>query len=302
MYVSPLMLRVYVCIDTRVYLIISAPRSVKRGVLSANPQLRSPRVWCRGHRKSPENPVLKGRILLCGQVLERTGALRTIAESMKTVLYCRVSTLDQTLEHQQHQAEQAGFRPDLVLADHGVSGVSTRLRERPEGKRLFDVLREGDVLVVRWIDRLGRNYQDVTDTIREFIRRQIRIETVINRMTFDGTTTDPMKQAVRDALIAFMAATAQSQAEVIKEAQKAGIAHAQAIDDGTKYRGRKPTFNLEQFRLVQDLLRQGIAISAIAQTTGLKRQSIYRIQSRPEQQLAALQAWYASESTDQHLR
>jgi putative DNA-invertase from lambdoid prophage Rac len=163
---------------------------------------------------------------------------------MKTVLYCRVSTLDQTLEHQRVQAEQAGFKPDVVVADHGISGVATRLCERPEGKRLFDILRGGDCLVMRWIDRLGRNYQDVTDTIREFIRRQIRIETVINRMTFDGTTTDPMQQAVRDALIAFMAATAQSQAEVIKEAQKAGIAHAQANDDGTKYRGRKPTFTM----------------------------------------------------------
>jgi putative DNA-invertase from lambdoid prophage Rac len=91
-----------------------------------------------------------------------------------------------------------------------------------------------------------------------------------------------MQQAVRDSLIAFMAATAQSQAEVIKEAQKAGIAHVQANDGGMKYRGRKPTFNFEQFRLVQDLLRQGIAISVIAQTTGLKRQSIYRIQSKPE--------------------
>ena len=215
---------------------------------------------------------------------------------MKTVLYCRVSTLDQTLEHQRVQAEQAGFQPDLVLADHGVSGVATRLCERPEGRRLFDILRGGDVLVVRWIDRLGRNYADVTDTIRDFIRRQIRIETVINRMIFDGTTTDPMQQAVRDALIAFMAATAQSQAEVTKEAQKAGIAHAKANDDGTKYRGRKPTYNLEQFRLVQELLRQGIPVSAIAQTTGLKRQSIYRIQSKPQQQLAALQAWYPAQS------
>lgn len=59
----------------------------------------------------------------------------------------------------------------------------------------------GDTLVVRWIDWLGRNYADVTDTIREFIRRQIRIETIINRITFDGTTTDPMQQAARDALI-----------------------------------------------------------------------------------------------------
>jgi putative DNA-invertase from lambdoid prophage Rac len=190
---------------------------------------------------------------------------------MKTVLYCRVSTLDQTLDHQRVQAEQAGFQPDLILADHGISGVATRLQDRKEGRRLFDVLREGDTLVVRWIDRLGRNYQDVTDTVREFIRRQIRIETVINRMTFDGSTADPIKQAVRDSLVAFMAATAQAQAEISKETQRAGIAHARANDDGTKYRGRKPTFTLEQFAVVRELLNQGVGISAIAKTMGLKR-------------------------------
>ena len=141
---------------------------------------------------------------------------------MKTVLYCRVSTVDQTLDHQRTHAHQNGFKPDLVLADHGVSGVSTHLCERPEGRRLFDILREGGTLVVRWVDRLGRNYQDVTDTVRELIRRGIRVETVINRMTFDGTTTDPMQLAIRDSLSAFMAAMAQAQAEVMKEAQKAG--------------------------------------------------------------------------------
>ena len=166
---------------------------------------------------------------------------------MKSVLYCRVSTVDQTLDHQRTQALQVGFTPDLVLADHGVSGVSTRLCERPEGRRLFDILREGDTLVVRWVDRLGRNYQDVTDTVREFIRRGIRVETVINRMTFDGTTTDPMQQAIRDSLMAFMAAMAQAQAQVTKEAQKAGIAHALAHDDGTKYRGRKPHSRVTSF-------------------------------------------------------
>ena len=214
---------------------------------------------------------------------------------MKTVLYCRVSTLDQTLEHQRTQAHQVGFKPDLVLSDHGVSGVSTRLCERPEGRRLFDILRDGDILVVRWVDRLGRNYRDVTDTVREFIRRGIRIETVINRMSFDGTTTDPMKQAVRDSLIAFMAATAQAQAELTKEAQKAGIVYAQATDDGTKYRGRKPTFTFDQFFTVQQLLRQGIGISAVAKATGLRRQSVYRIQANPERQVLALRAWYPTE-------
>jgi DNA invertase Pin-like site-specific DNA recombinase len=114
-------------------------------------------------------------------------------------------------------------------------------------------------------------------------------------MTFDGTATDPMKQAVRDSLIAFMAAMAQAQAEITKAAQKAGIAHAQE-HDGTKYRGRKPTFDWQQFSLVREMLNQGIAISAIAKTTGLKRQSIYRIQSNPERQVAALQSWYPDES------
>jgi len=155
-----------------------------------------------------------------------------------------------------------------------------------------------NTLVVRWVDRLGRNYADVTDTIRQFIRRGVIVRTVINGLTFDGATRDPMQQAVRDSLIAFMAATAQSQAEVTKEAQKAGIAHAQANDDGSKYRGRKPTFSPEQFRLVRDLLNQGIAVASIAKTTGLNRQSVYRIQAEPDRQLAALATWYPTESAE----
>ena len=141
---------------------------------------------------------------------------------MATILYCRVSTVDQTLAHQRTYAEAAGFRFDHVLADHGVSGVSTRLAERPEGRRLFDMLRAGDTLVVRWVDRLGRNYADVTDVIREFIRRVVIVRTVINGLTFDGATKDPMQMAVRDALIGFMAATAQAQAEATKEARARG--------------------------------------------------------------------------------
>jgi putative DNA-invertase from lambdoid prophage Rac len=224
------------------------------------------------------------------------------APGMTTVLYCRVSTLDQTVDHQRTQAHQNGFKPDLVLADHGVSGVSTRLCERPEGRRLFDILREGDTLVVRWVDRLGRNYHDVTDTIREFIRRGIRVETVMNRMVFDGTTTDPIQQAIRDSLIAFLAAMAQSQAEVTKEAQKAGIAHARVNDDGTKYRGRKPTFTCEQFARARELLSQGLGISAVAKTVGLKRGSVYRIRSEPEKQITALQSWYPEEFEQQSFK
>ncbi|MEA1834073.1 recombinase family protein [Methylobacterium durans] len=212
---------------------------------------------------------------------------------MQTILYARVSTADQTSTHQRKQAEAAGFKIDHVVIDEGVSGISTTLAERPQGRRLFDMLRAGDVLVVRWVDRLGRNYADVTETIRELIRRGVVVRTVINAMTFDGATTDPVQQAVRDALIGFMAATAQAQAEATKEAQRAGIAHAKAQADATAYRGRKPSYSRDQFKIVRDQLSQGVAVAAIAKATGLTRQVVYRISADPAEAEAALARWAA---------
>jgi DNA invertase Pin-like site-specific DNA recombinase len=208
---------------------------------------------------------------------------------MTTILYARVSTADQTLAHQEHHARKQGFEIDHVIADDGVSGISTRLKDRPEGRRLYDLLRKGDVLVVRWVDRLGRNYQDVSDTIREFMRKGVVIRTVINNMVFDGSTTDPMQQAVRDALIGFMAATAQAQAEATKEAQRAGIEHAKANAD--RYRGRKPTYDRTKYLAVRDLLAQDVGTSTIAKNVGLTRQTVLRIKAAPEQAEAALSSW-----------
>ncbi|MBL4927935.1 recombinase family protein [Fuscibacter oryzae] len=208
---------------------------------------------------------------------------------MATILYARVSTTEQNLAHQRAQAEAAGIVIDDMVADHGVSGVSTTLAERPEGKRLNDMLRRGDVLVVRWVDRLGRNYQDVTDTIRHFMRKGVVIRTVINGLTFDGATTDPMQAAVRDALIAFMAATAQAQAEAIKEAQKAGIAAAR--ESITAYRGRKPSYDGETLAEVLERHRNGAGALTIAKELGLSRGAVRRMVEDPEAAQAALARW-----------
>ncbi len=162
---------------------------------------------------------------------------------MKTVLYARASTAEQTIAHQRTHTQAAGLGIDEVVSDEGVSGVSTRLADRPQGRRLFDMLRAGDTLVLRWVDRLGRNYADVTDTIREFMRRGVVVRTIINGLAFDGAATDPMQAAVRDALIGFMAALSQARAEATKEAQRAGIAHARAEGEASPYRGRAPSFD-----------------------------------------------------------
>jgi putative DNA-invertase from lambdoid prophage Rac len=174
----------------------------------------------------------------------------------------------------------------IALLDPEMGGPGGRWRA------LFDVLRAGDTLVVRWIDRLGRNYTDVVDTIREFMRRGVIIKTVINGMVFDGTTTDPMQQAVRDALSAFMAATAQAQAEATKSAQRAGIDHKRRAQPNA-YLGRKPSYDrvtFDRIRLALDSASPP-SLSAVAKTEDLSKQTVFRLKQDPQAALAALDAW-----------
>ena len=212
---------------------------------------------------------------------------------MATVLYTRVSTAEQTIDHQTTQAVDAGFSIDTVVADHAVSGVSTKLEDRTEGKRLFDILRDGDTLVVRWIDRLGHNYEDVTANIQWFMNHGITICTVINEMTFDARPTDDVSKAVRDALIAFMAASATAQAETSKEAQIAGIAYKK-YNNPDAYRGRKPTYNKEQVDQIIMMIDYGNGVNATARELGLPAMTVSRINKDRMKAYAVLEKWYAN--------
>lgn len=191
----------------------------------------------------------------------------------KTILYARVSTVDQTTAIQRQQAEADGFAVDEVIEDEGVSGVNTLFADRPGGALALRMLRAGDILLVRWLDRLGRNYQDVTGTLRALLAKGVIVKTIINRMTFDGAASDPMQMAVRDALIGFMAAMAQAQAEATKEAQKAGIAHARASEP-EKYRGRRPTIDRAE---VRRLKAEGKSPTEISKALRISRESVYAV-------------------------
>src|SRR5262245_24413160 len=121
--------------------------------------------------------------------------------------------------------------------------------------------------------------------------RGIVIRTVINGITFDGATKDAMQCVVRDALIAFMAATAQAQAEAAREAQRAGIAHAKANGDVRAYKGRKPSYSRKQFETAQAMLGKSSSVGEVARTTGLTRQTVYRIKDDPGAAEATLAVW-----------
>ena len=208
----------------------------------------------------------------------------------KTVLYVRTSTSEQTIEYQLSQAKQAGFTFDDVIEEEGVSGVSTLLAERPNGKRLFDLLRDGDTLVVRWVDRLGRNYDDIQKNIRLFLDRGVTIRTVINSMTFYAKPTDAMAKAIRDAMLSFMSAMAEAQALAMKEAQSAGIAHAKA-NKPDSYKGRKPSYTAAQVSLIMQKFKEGDGVNKIARDVGLSKFSVSRITRDPDNALESLSRW-----------
>lgn len=132
---------------------------------------------------------------------------------MRTILYAVTSPAGQTLARQCEQAESAGFRLDDVVAEEMGASAQAPLAARSEGKRLLDSLRARDTLVVDRVDRLGRTYAEVSDALRCLVERGVTVKSIVDETTFEGGAKAPMQQAARDALIAFAAAQAQTEAK-----------------------------------------------------------------------------------------
>jgi putative DNA-invertase from lambdoid prophage Rac len=144
--------------------------------------------------------------------------------------------------------------------------------------------------VVRWVDRLGRNYDDIQKNIRLFLDRGVTIRTVINGMTFDAKPPDAMAKAIRDAMLLFMSAMAEAQALAMKEAQSAGIAHAKATRPDS-YKGRKPSYTAAQVSLIMQKFKEGDGVNKIARDVGLSKFSVSRITRDPDKALESLSRW-----------
>ena len=222
-----------------------------------------------------------------------TLTLQRITGMSRTVLYARTSSAEQTIKHQTEQAIKAGFTLDDVIEDEGISGVQVLLADCDNGKRLFDILREGDVLLVRWVDRLGRNYDDIQKNIRLFLDRGVTIKTIINSMTFEAKPKDAMSKAIRDAMLSFMSAMAEAQTIAMKEAQSAGIAHAksQGSEGRDKYRGRKPSYTFEDYCNVLALRMVGFGVNETARRTDLNKFVVSRISLHQYETYGALEKW-----------
>jgi DNA invertase Pin-like site-specific DNA recombinase len=179
---------------------------------------------------------------------------------MAVIGYARVSTTDQNPQLQLDALREAGS--SRVFTDRGVSGSTAR---RPELDACLDHIREGDILTVWKLDRLGRNTQHVLTLVDELTSRGVGFRSLTEGVHTDG----PMGKA----MLTIMAAFAQLERDTIIERTRAGLAAAAA--NGRKG-GRPRKVDDADAAKARSLKGKGITATDIAKMLGVSRATVYR--------------------------
>ena len=139
--------------------------------------------------------------------------------------YVRVSSLDQNEDRQMIELQKKQIPEKNIYMDK----LSGKNFERPAYKRLFKKLKQGDLLYIMSIDRLGRNYVEIQDQWR-ILTKEKGIDIVVLDMPLLDTRTgkDLMGTFISDLVLQILSFVAQDERENIKKRQAQGIAAAKA--------------------------------------------------------------------------
>lgn len=151
---------------------------------------------------------------------------KTAATEPTTYGYARVSTSDQNLSRQLDALADFGLARGQAYADK----ASGKDFERPEWRRLVRRLKPGDVLVVKSIDRLGRNYDEIIEQWR-IVTKERRAHVVVLDMPLLDTREKPHDLTgtfIADLVLQLLSYVAQVERESIRARQAEGIAAARA--------------------------------------------------------------------------
>lgn len=139
--------------------------------------------------------------------------------------YVRVSAKDQNVERQLDAMHGAGL-PDKGIFIEKQSGKDF---ERPVYRRLIKRLRSGDVLYIKSIDRLGRNYNEILEQWRVITKEKEVAIVVLDMPLLDTRSSrDLTGTLIADIVLQLLSYVAQTEREFIKQRQAEGIAAAKA--------------------------------------------------------------------------
>ena len=173
--------------------------------------------------------------------------------------YARVSTVEQSLDRQIDQLTDAGCKR---IYQEKASGAS---KERPELDRMLDALREGDVVVVTELSRLGRTVKGLIELVEKLHKLGVDLKSLKEQWL---DTTSPMGKMV----FTMMAGFAEMERDLIRERTAEGLKAARA-------RGRKggrPSIDQEQLSLALRMYdSKSCTVAEITKATGISKATLY---------------------------
>lgn len=178
---------------------------------------------------------------------------------MRLFGYARVSTSRQSLDLQVKALKNEGVRANRIFTDK-ISG-SHLDREGLQMLRLK--VEEGDVILVKKLDRLGRDTADMIQLVKEFDEMGVAI-----RFLDDGISTEG---SMGKMVVTILSAVAQAERQRILERTNEGRLEAKA--KGIKF-GRKPSVDKEKVRTLRS---QGVGATEIARQLNIGRSTVYKV-------------------------
>jgi len=189
----------------------------------------------------------------------------------KTYAYIRVSSKDQNEARQIDAMRDFGVEKQYMIIDK----QSGKDFDRPGYRKLMKKLKPEDTLVIKSIDRLGRNYEEILEQWRIITKEKGAAIVVLDmplldtRQGYDLTGT-----LIADIVLQLMSYVAQTEREFIRQRQKEGIAAAKAR--GVQF-GRKPMEHPEEFAKLRELWLKGeISARSAAKQLGITHKTFLK--------------------------
>jgi len=185
--------------------------------------------------------------------------------------YVRVSSIDQNEDRQLHAMNELGIPQTQIFADK----ISGKDFERPAYKALTEKLNPGDLIYIKSIDRLGRNYVEIQNQWRVLTKERGIDISVIDMPILDTRNgKDLMGTFLSDIVLQVLSFVAQNERETTRKRQAEGIAAAKAR--GVRF-GRPIKKPPENFDALVKLWERGkLHIQELLAQIGLKEATFYR--------------------------
>ncbi len=190
---------------------------------------------------------------------------------MNTYAYARVSARDQNLDRQIAAFEEFGVERDHIFSDK----KSGKDFERKGYKRLLRKLKAGDLLVIKSIDRLGRNYDRIISEWT-YITNTLGADILVLDMPLLDTrakTDTLVGRFLSDVVLQVLSFVAQNERENIKARQAEGIRIAK--QKGVKFGRPARTYSEHFLSVASDFLEKRVSSREAASELGISRENFY---------------------------